>query len=98
MSRSSYTVIYNAAGSAIVGGVYYDEQDPKSVALPGINNYVQNLLTLPVLRRGQWISREGLPCADPDITEDEASMFCAVRPHHTRLPRVKRAGKYYSEY
>ena len=98
MPRSSYTMIYSAAGTPIVGGAIYDDQVPKSVALPGLNNYVDNLLTLPVIRRGQWISREGLPCADSDITEDEASMFCVVRPHHTRLPRVKRAGKYYSDY
>ena len=93
----STTILYNLSGMPIVGGEIFDVE-PKMYrsGLPGLmHSSIQYLLQEPIVRRGQWISRQGLPCASYDLTEEEAKISCIVRPHRHRVPK---AGKFYSTY
>lgn len=93
----STTILYNLSGMPIMGGEMF-EVEPKmhNNGLPGlIQSSIQYLLHEPIVRRGQWISRQGLPCASDDLTEEEAKISCIVRPHNCR---VRKAGKFYSTY
>lgn len=94
----STTILYNLSGMPIMGGELFDvEPKMRNNGLPGlIESSIQYLLVHePVVRRGQWISRKGLPCASDDLTEEEAKNSCVVRPHRHR---VRKAGKFYSTY
>ena len=83
---SSYTTLYNSAGAPVIGGELVDERPQQQVRQP----------SFAIHREGPWISRRGLPCAEP--TTNENGPWCIVRPHNHTLPKVMRSRKHYSEY
>jgi len=82
---SSYTTLYNSSGVPVIGGELIDERTPP-----------RRPMAVSILREGPWISRRGLPCAEP--TTNENGPWCVVRPHNHSLPKVMRSRKYYAEY
>ena len=86
---SSYTTLYNSAGVPIIGGELIDERPQQKVR-------VMPQYDFTIVREGPWISRRGLPCAEPTINAN--GPWCVVRPHNHSLPKVMRSRKYYAEY
>lgn len=94
-------LLYNSAGVPIVGSDMLTVPTFER-SLPGIGintaSSIQDLFSGSIVRRGQWISRQGLPCASDDLKEEEARHMVTVGPPRCRQPKVRRATKYYAEY